>query len=155
MSSCTVRGSPWHRRLLRDVAERLFSAPAGSPPGARYGAEVELLVLDGESGLPLTIFGEEGGGVGEGGEGGRGGSLAFLQAYGAPLGWRTVPGPHGAPGGTAPTPDTAQDQTVSVAASGLSSSPGGIQAQPKSPPAAPEGGYPAAAGPPGEGGFRG
>ena len=97
MSSCTVRGSPWHRRLLRDVAERLFSAPAGRPPGARYGAEVELLVLDAESGLPLTIFGEEGGGAGEGGEGGRGGSLAFLQAYGAPLGWRTVPGPHGAP----------------------------------------------------------
>lgn len=104
MSGCTIRDSAWRRRLLQDVRERLFTPPSGRAGGARYGAEVELVVLDGETGRPLTIFGDGAGA--EDGAGaddvaysaaGRAGSLAFLRAHGEPLGWRVEDGPHGAP----------------------------------------------------------
>ena len=97
MSGCTIYGSPWRRRLLEDVRERLFT-PATPAGGRRYGAEVELLVLDMETGRPVTIFGDEAV-VGEidGGSVARPGSLAFLLAHGARMGWREEPGPHGVP----------------------------------------------------------
>ena len=81
MTSCTIYGSPWRRRLLEDVRERLFTPVTG----ARYGVEAELLVLDAESGRPRSIDGVDGG------------SMAFLRSYGEALGWRVVRGPHGAP----------------------------------------------------------
>ncbi|MBW3554666.1 MAG: ergothioneine biosynthesis glutamate--cysteine ligase EgtA [Gemmatimonadetes bacterium] len=104
MTACTVHDSPWRRRLLEDVRERLFTPASGRPVGERYGAEVELLALDAETGRPLTIFGDRVGGDDVAGSddvaysaAGRAGSLAFLRAYGSPLGWRVEDGPHGAP----------------------------------------------------------
>ncbi|HUG42346.1 MAG TPA: glutamate-cysteine ligase family protein [Longimicrobiales bacterium] len=85
--SCTIYGSPWRRRLLEDVRERLFTPASGRPGASRYGAEVELLALDAGSGRPVTIFGDPR----------EAGSLAFLQAHGEPRGWRLEPGPHGVP----------------------------------------------------------
>lgn len=105
MTSCSIQASPWGRRLLEDVRERLFTPPAIRSAGARYGAEVELLVLDAESGRPVTIFGDEvpdadpaaESGVIRSGPAARTGSLTFLRAYGEPLGWHVESGPHGAP----------------------------------------------------------
>lgn len=87
MNSCSLRGSPWRRRLVDDVRERLFSPASDQPGGARYGAEVELIPLHADTGAPVPIAADEGGP----------GTLAFLGSYGGARGWRVVPGPHGVP----------------------------------------------------------
>ena len=76
--SCSLADSPYRRRLLEDERQRLFT-PRG--PGARYGAEVELLALDAEDGGPSPISR----------------TLELLRRHGEPRGWRAVPGPHGVP----------------------------------------------------------
>ncbi|MBW3534078.1 MAG: aminotransferase class I/II-fold pyridoxal phosphate-dependent enzyme, partial [Gemmatimonadetes bacterium] len=55
MSTCTIYGSLWRRRLIEDVRERLFTPSPDGPRGVRYGAEVELLALDAATAVPVPV----------------------------------------------------------------------------------------------------
>lgn len=93
MSTCTIYGSPWRRRLIEDVRERLFTPSPDGPRRVRYGAEVELLALDAATAAPVPIFDDADATDGVA----RRGSLGFLRGYGDALGWRAAPGAHGVP----------------------------------------------------------
>ena len=85
-SPCTLAGSPWRRRLVDDVRERLFTPRAPDAP-RRIGAEVELIPLREGDDSPVAIEDTPAGT----------GTLAVLDRLARERGWHLEPGAHGVP----------------------------------------------------------